>query len=60
MSEASKEDAIEALPDEILHHILSYLPADEAMMTCILSRRWHNLWKSTSVLLIIDMQQWKS
>uniref|UniRef100_A0A0D9XQ57 F-box domain-containing protein n=1 Tax=Leersia perrieri TaxID=77586 RepID=A0A0D9XQ57_9ORYZ len=42
------EDLIGALPDEILHHVLSFLPAQEAVRTCLLARRWRHLWKSAT------------
>ncbi|KAI4979273.1 hypothetical protein ZWY2020_016026 [Hordeum vulgare] len=35
---------IVALPDNILHHMLSFLPA----RTCMLARRWRHLWRSTA------------
>ncbi|KAH1038504.1 hypothetical protein J1N35_040247 [Gossypium stocksii] len=51
MSEA--QDWISVLPDEILHHILSFLTTKQSIQTCILSKRWINLWKFTPV---IDIQ----
>ncbi|CAL4994591.1 unnamed protein product [Urochloa decumbens] len=45
-------DRLSKLPDEILAHILSCLPAQEAVQTCILGRTWRNLWKMTSRLFI--------
>nr|XP_025877193.1 F-box/LRR-repeat protein At3g58900 [Oryza sativa Japonica Group] len=40
------------LPDEVLHHVLSFLPAQEAVRTCLLARRWLHLWKSATGLRI--------
>ncbi|CAO2152169.1 unnamed protein product [Urochloa humidicola] len=43
---------LDALPDEVLHHVLSFLPAQEAVRTCVLARRWRHLWRSASGLRI--------
>uniref|UniRef100_A0A0A9G8R3 F-box domain-containing protein n=1 Tax=Arundo donax TaxID=35708 RepID=A0A0A9G8R3_ARUDO len=43
-------DRISALPDELLKHVLSFLPAKEAVHTCVLARRWRPLWKSATGL----------
>ncbi|KAI5410663.1 FBD-associated F-box protein At5g18780 [Lathyrus oleraceus] len=40
-----KEDRLSNLPDCILLHILSLLNIKEAIHTCIVSKRWRNLWK---------------
>ncbi|XP_050236914.1 F-box/LRR-repeat protein 25-like isoform X2 [Mercurialis annua] len=41
-----KEDRISELPDCLLHHILSFTDATDAVKTCILSKRWRYLWTS--------------
>ncbi|KAG2556505.1 F-box/LRR-repeat protein At4g14103-like isoform X3 [Panicum virgatum] len=46
-------DRIGALPDEILHRVLSFLPAQQAVQTCVLARRWLDLWKSATGLRIV-------
>ncbi|XP_066342821.1 MEIOTIC F-BOX protein MOF-like [Miscanthus floridulus] len=46
-------DRIGALPDEILRHVLSFLPAQQAVQTCVLARRWRHLWKSATGLRIV-------
>jgi hypothetical protein len=46
-------DRIGALPDGILHHLLSFLPVQEAVRTCVLAQRWRHLWKSTTGLRIV-------
>ncbi|KAJ1275612.1 hypothetical protein BS78_05G148500 [Paspalum vaginatum] len=44
--------SIDALPDDALHHVLSFLPAQEAVRTCVLAQRWHHLWRSATGLRI--------
>ncbi|EEC66512.1 hypothetical protein OsI_32628 [Oryza sativa Indica Group] len=43
---AAGMDWISDLPDEILHRIMSFLNARQAVQTCVLSRRWRNLWRT--------------
>lgn len=40
------EDRISDLPDDILHHVFSFLPIKSAAQTSLLSKRWKNLWHS--------------
>ncbi|CAN6372375.1 unnamed protein product [Urochloa humidicola] len=47
------EDRISDLPDALLHHVLSLLPADEAVQTSVLGRRWRALWKGMPVLRLV-------
>ncbi|MQL84456.1 hypothetical protein Taro_016968 [Colocasia esculenta] len=42
---AGGHDRISELPDPILGHILSLMPAKAATQTTILSRRWKHLWE---------------
>ncbi|KAL5725671.1 hypothetical protein ACHQM5_008790 [Ranunculus cassubicifolius] len=44
------EDRISHLPDNILHHILSFLGTEEAVDTCVLSRRWRYIWMGIHTL----------
>ncbi|CAL5004085.1 unnamed protein product [Urochloa decumbens] len=39
-------DRISDLPDEVRHHVLSFLPASDAVRTCVLSPMWRQLWAS--------------
>nr|TKR91783.1 hypothetical protein D5086_0000220210 [Populus alba] len=43
-------DQISSLPDALLSRIISHLGISESIRTSILSRRWKNIWKSSSCL----------
>ncbi|XAR59229.1 hypothetical protein NMG60_11014949 [Bertholletia excelsa] len=43
-SNVTKLDLISALPDDVLVHILSFLPTEDAAKTAILFKRWQHLW----------------
>jgi hypothetical protein len=45
-------DRLGALPDEVLHHVLSFLRAQDAVRTCVLARRWRHLWRFATGLRI--------
>ena len=45
-------DRISKLPEEVQPQILSFLPAQEAVRTCILARTWRHVWKFTRRVLI--------
>ncbi|KAF8690521.1 hypothetical protein HU200_040882 [Digitaria exilis] len=47
-------DPLSALPDGLLHVIMSFLPAPQVVQTSLLSRRWRCLWRSTPCIEIND------
>ncbi|KAK1643197.1 hypothetical protein QYE76_061002 [Lolium multiflorum] len=47
-----RRDQFAALPDELLKHVLSYLPSRKAVKLSLLSRRWRHLWRSTPAISI--------
>ncbi|XP_045817839.1 putative FBD-associated F-box protein At5g56440 [Trifolium pratense] len=47
-------DRIGNLPNEILIHILSFIPTKQAVSTSILSKRWIHLWRSVPILHFFD------
>ncbi|CAO2148170.1 unnamed protein product [Urochloa humidicola] len=51
---ASGGDHISALPDALLHYVLSFLPAHQAVQTCVLARCWLHLWKSAPAVRIAE------
>ncbi|XP_066341489.1 putative F-box/FBD/LRR-repeat protein At4g00315 [Miscanthus floridulus] len=46
------QDRISALPDAILQYVLGFLPADEAVKTCVHARHWRHQWRSVRRLRI--------
>ncbi|KAL5721293.1 hypothetical protein ACHQM5_004952 [Ranunculus cassubicifolius] len=51
------EDRLSSLPNELIHIIFSFLDMKEVLGTCLLSRRWRDLWKCVPVLNI-DKIKW--
>jgi hypothetical protein len=51
-------DRLSSLSDELLHHMMSFLPMPEVVRTSILSPRWLDLWASTP-FVHIDHQDFK-
>ncbi|KAL3849383.1 hypothetical protein ACJIZ3_011265 [Penstemon smallii] len=43
-------DGLSPLPDNVLHHILSFIDCLDVVRTCVLSKRWRNVWKSVPCL----------
>lgn len=53
------EDAIfyNKLPEQLITHILYFLPTEDAVRTSLLSKRWKTRWSSLTKLTIITMVQ---
>ncbi|KAI3832463.1 hypothetical protein MKW92_018033 [Papaver armeniacum] len=49
---ANTEDRISKLPDNLIHHILSFTHTKFAVQTCVLSRRWRYIWNSIPILYL--------
>jgi len=45
-----EEDRLSDLLDVVLLHIMEFLLTREAVQSCVLSKRWKNLWKSVNTL----------
>ncbi|KAL6552190.1 hypothetical protein OROGR_008344 [Orobanche gracilis] len=46
------DDMISSLPEPILHHILSFLPTEDAVRTTALSKTWNSAFKSSPVMIL--------
>ncbi|KAF3578242.1 hypothetical protein DY000_02030422 [Brassica cretica] len=56
-STGDNEDFISYLPDEILHHIISFNPTKLAAKTSVLSRRrWRHVWCETPCLSFLGVE----
>ncbi|KAM6576907.1 hypothetical protein CsatB_028744 [Cannabis sativa] len=57
------EDRISKLTDSVILHILSFLPTDQVVKTCILSKRWKLIWYAVPTLFfsndIASELEWK-
>ncbi|XP_042381147.1 F-box/FBD/LRR-repeat protein At1g51370-like [Zingiber officinale] len=47
---SDEEDYLSGLPDELLHHILSFLPTRDSIRTSLLARRWRRVWASVPAI----------
>ncbi|TKY45156.1 F-box/FBD/LRR-repeat protein [Spatholobus suberectus] len=50
-------DRISELPNGVLLHIMEFMKAEDAVKTCVLSKRWENLWKGLATL---KLYSWRS
>ncbi|KAI4971389.1 FBD-associated F-box protein At2g26860-like [Hordeum vulgare subsp. vulgare] len=48
---AAGRDRLSALPDDLLHHTITYLPVTEAIATAALSSSWRHIWRSYPLVL---------
>ncbi|KAL6652730.1 hypothetical protein ACP70R_011655 [Stipagrostis hirtigluma subsp. patula] len=53
---AAGEDRLSALPDCLLHTILSRITSQQAVQTCVLSRRWRHLWRGVPCIDLDDSE----
>ncbi|KAM0824136.1 hypothetical protein ACQ4PT_070404 [Festuca glaucescens] len=45
-------DLFGALQDDLVKHVLSFLPSSDAVKTAMLARRWRHLWRSTPAVRV--------
>uniref|UniRef100_A0ACD5WRM7 Uncharacterized protein n=1 Tax=Avena sativa TaxID=4498 RepID=A0ACD5WRM7_AVESA len=57
---ASGVDRISALPEDVLHHVLRLLPAQEVVRSCVLARCWRGVWRSVPALRFTGTKGWDS
>ncbi|XP_040244093.1 F-box/LRR-repeat protein At2g42720-like [Aegilops tauschii subsp. strangulata] len=57
---ASGVDRISALPDDVLHQVLHFLPSQEVVRTCMLARRWLGVWRFMPALRFNGAKGWGS
>uniref|UniRef100_A0ACD5W6U6 Uncharacterized protein n=1 Tax=Avena sativa TaxID=4498 RepID=A0ACD5W6U6_AVESA len=50
-------DRISDLPEGVIHHLLSLMPAHGAVRTCVLARCWRHLWRSAPAILFTN-EEW--
>nr|XP_020168675.1 F-box/FBD/LRR-repeat protein At5g22700-like [Aegilops tauschii subsp. strangulata] len=43
-------DRLSDLPDDLLHHIMYFLPAKDGASTCVLGQRWRSLWRASGAV----------
>ena len=56
IAENSQADKISSLTNDILLHILSFLPTENAVATSALSKRWRHVWTGIAAL---DLSDWE-
>lgn len=53
-----KEDRISSLPNELIHHILSFLDTQLAVRTSVLSRRWKLIWTTLPFVIFDEVNRY--
>ncbi|XP_051202064.1 F-box/FBD/LRR-repeat protein At5g22700-like [Lolium perenne] len=48
----SRGDRLGALQDDLVLHVLPFLPSREVVRSAVISRRWRHLWRSTPVVRV--------
>ncbi|KAF7086640.1 hypothetical protein CFC21_089926 [Triticum aestivum] len=48
MAAKGSKDRLGDLTDDLLRHVLSLLPPEDALKTCVLDTRWRELWRRTT------------
>ncbi|XP_025825317.1 MEIOTIC F-BOX protein MOF-like [Panicum hallii] len=48
--DAGDRDRLSALPDSLLREVMSHMKARQVVQTCVLVRRWRDLWRSMTCL----------
>ncbi|XP_042386999.1 putative F-box/LRR-repeat protein At3g28410 [Zingiber officinale] len=51
-----EDDYLSNLPDELLRHILSFLPTLDSIRTSVLARRWRHVWTCVPVIDFSDFE----
>ncbi|KAF9609990.1 hypothetical protein IFM89_019554 [Coptis chinensis] len=50
------QDILSHLPEPLINHILNFLDMKQIVQTCLLSKRWQNLWESIPNLYFNDLK----
>ncbi|KAM0840610.1 hypothetical protein ACQ4PT_059540 [Festuca glaucescens] len=59
-TEAPSAAEMDDLQDDVLPSIVSFLPAHDAVRTCVLARRWRHVWTSATALRITAVGDFRS
>ncbi|KAM0891995.1 hypothetical protein ACQ4PT_026028 [Festuca glaucescens] len=59
-TEAPSAAEMDDLQDDVLPIIVSFLPAHDAVRTCVLAKRWRHVWTSAPALRITAVGDFRS